>query len=160
MREIAAMGRILYRRTQPGTALVAIIGVASLVAGGAEVAQAHSPRSAAVVATFLIALAFVFATMTITVTTSHVEWELTFGLLRGRLSIAQIDAVSTARVTLLSGLGIRTNGRDWLWIVSGRDVVVLQRRDGRTIRLGSDDVDGVVAAVQAAIRNQTGRVDT
>jgi hypothetical protein len=59
--------------------------------------------------------------------------------------------VQVRTVPLISGLGIKTNGRDWLWIVSGRTGVQCTLRNGKRITLGSSDALNLTELVKAAI---------
>ncbi len=132
----------LYRRTQAGTAIVAFVLVA--LAGEAVLAWIHgwSPVLA-VVFVVLSACGITFSTMTIEVTDDGIAWWLTFGILRQRVSMPDIQSAVTRRVTLLNGLGIRTDGRNSLWIVGGSEAVELTLLDGRRIALGSPDAEQV-----------------
>ncbi len=50
--------------------------------------------------------------MTIAFSDAEVRWWLTFGLLRQRVAMSDIEFAVTERITLLNGLAIRTNGCD------------------------------------------------
>jgi hypothetical protein len=45
-------------------------------------------------------------------------------------------------------IGARTNNfRDWLWTVSGNNAVTFRFVNGRTLSLGTDDPDNLIAAI-------------
>jgi hypothetical protein len=140
---------IVYERTQQGTAIVAIV----LVVWAIEMflAVAHPSPVYLAASAILTAIAFVFSTMTIAVSRDTVSWWFTFGLLRQRLRISAIERATTARVTLLNGLGVRTDGRNWLWIVNGPDVVTCTLRDGRRISLGTADAPQLAGLINELI---------
>jgi hypothetical protein len=65
--------------------------------------------------------------------------------------MSEIRFATSTRVTLLNGLGIRTNGRDWLWIVSGTDTVTLELRNGKKIWLGSPEAQDLAVLIDGII---------
>ena len=78
------------------------------------------------IAAFFVCVGVVFSTMTIDVSDNAVEWWFTFGILRQRVSMSEIRFATSTRVTLLNGLGIRTNGKKiWLGSPEAQDLAVL-----------------------------------
>ena len=72
------------------------------------------------------------------------------GLFRNRLRYDQIVAFRAARSALIDGWGIhRLPGRGWIWNLWGFDCVAFDLRDGTKLRLGSDDVPGLLAHLEA-----------
>jgi hypothetical protein len=139
-----------YRRTQPGTgilvALLLVLGFLTFLSFGHPVTLASI-----LIPTFIICLGIVFSTMTIDVSDDAVEWWFTFGILRQRVAMAEIQFATSTRVTLWNGLGIRTNGRDWLWIVSGSNAVTLELRNGKKIGLGSPEAQDLAVLIDGII---------
>jgi hypothetical protein len=132
----------MYQKTQVGTAMLVVIAIAYAIEF--LVTVSNGPSSGVFVASIVLAcIGLVFSTMTIRVSTDGVEWWFTFGILRQRVSLAEIQFAVTKKVTLLNGLGIRTDGRNWLWIVNGTDAVQLDMRNGRRIMLGSPEAQTV-----------------
>ncbi len=144
------MNDVVYQKTQPGTAIVAaILGGLAIVA--LTMLQRGSSELLLAVGILLLVLMIAFSSLTIRVSRSGVEWWLSFGLLRQRIPLTDIDDVSGRKVTLLHGLGIRTpNFRDWMYIVSGSKAVDVRRRDGRHVVLGSSDPSAVMQAIDTA----------
>jgi hypothetical protein len=84
----------------------------------------------------LFVLGFVFATMTITVTSDRVEWCLNMGLFRQTILRPSIKNVSVINISLWNGLGIRTNNfRDYLWSIGGSSAIRLELDNGRKLAL-------------------------
>jgi hypothetical protein len=139
-----------YRRTQPGTgilvALLLVLGFLTFLSFGHPVTLAST-----LTPTIIICLGIVFSTMTIDVSDDAVEWWFTFGILRQRVAMAEIQFATSTRVTLWNGLGIRTNGRDWLWIVSGSNAVTLELRNGKKIGLGSPEAQDLAVLIDRII---------
>lgn len=94
-----------------------------------SVGRPTSPIAVGVTAILLI-VGIVFSTITISITDEHVEWWFTLGILRQKLALSQIEFAISEKVTLVNGLGVRTNGRNWLWIVNGSSVVSFNLKDG------------------------------
>jgi hypothetical protein len=144
---------VVYEKKQRGTGLLVALS-------GALVIEAVVARKAALqpgplaVAALLITCMGVFSSMTIRVTTTEVEWWLALPALRRRLLLADIAAARERSVPLITGFGIKTNGRDWTWIVSGRKAVELTLRNGRRVWLGSSDAQALAELINAAITSQ------
>ena len=144
------MSDVLYQKTQPGTTIVLGILGALVLTSVAAIQRGLWTQLVVTVIALLLLLA-VFSTLTIRVTPASIEWWLSFGVLRQRIPLADIDTVSSCKVTLLQGLGIRTNNfRDWMWNVSGTNAVDVRRSNGRHVVLGSPDAAGVIQAINAA----------
>jgi hypothetical protein len=92
--------------------------------------------------------AVIFSSMTIRIVGPNLEWSLGFGLFAKRFPLSDIASVDAVTLGPLAGLGARTNNfRDWLWIVSGSNAVTFRFVNGRTLSLGTDDPDNLIAAV-------------
>lgn len=71
-------------------------------------------------------------------------------LFRNRLRYDQITGFRAARSALIDGWGIhRLPGRGWIWNLWGFDCVAFDLKDGTTLRLGTDDVPGLLAHLEA-----------
>ena len=132
------MTSMAYKRTQPGTGMMVVVVLALALETLVSVGRPVSPITIAV-AVVLLSIGIVFSTMTIAVTDDSVEWWFTLGALRQRLPLREIESATSEKVKLVDGLGVRTNGRDRLWIVSGSYVISFALRDGRKISLGSPE---------------------
>jgi hypothetical protein len=127
-------------------ALLILLGFLTFVTFGHPVSLAST-----LIAALLVCVGIVFSTMTIDVSDDAVEWWFTFGLLRQRVAMSEIQFATSTRVSLLNGLGIRTNGRDWLWIVSGSNAVTLELRNGKKIGLGSPEAQDLAVLIDGII---------
>jgi hypothetical protein len=147
-----------YRHTQVGwtiivlvvAAVVAEILLVVVLAPGSTFALSLSGALAAILAVTLI----LFSTLTVTVDDGAVR--LAFGLeaLRREVSLDQIAEARRVRNAWYSGWGVRVipNGR--LYNVGGLDAVELQLDNGRVVRVGTDEPDVLLAAVQRALRER------
>jgi hypothetical protein len=63
---------------------------------------------------------------------------------------ADIEDVDVGRTVLLDGWGIHYSLRGgWVWNLWGRDCVVVRFRDGRTLRVGTNDAENLAAFLGA-----------
>jgi len=110
-----------------------------------------SPWPLAIVA-FTAAVAACFSTLRTRVDETGVSWEFGLGFPRGSLRFDEIEAVSLTKTTRGEGYGIHFTGRHgWLWNASGRDAVMIRKRNGAAITLGSDDALGLYEAIRSRL---------
>jgi hypothetical protein len=148
------MTRPLYLRTQPGTAIVLFILVALAVEGVVALRSRNGWSSTELFVAFVLTtIGVLFSKMTIAVFAERIEWWFAFGFLRQTIVTSRIDSAGTKRVSLLNGLGIRTDGRNWLWTVGGNAAVTFTLRDGRQVSLGSPDAPNVASIVNDLLRS-------
>lgn len=109
------------------------------------------------IVTPLLLLTFVaFDGLTIRVTRNELVWRFgRFGFPRGRVALADIVSVTATRTTFWEGWGIRLTRRGWLYNVSGHDAVLIQRRNGKTFLLGTDEPRKLKAALDRATEQVT-----
>ena len=69
-----------------------------------------------------------------------------------RIPYAGVTSVEAARSTLLDGWGIHwLPGRGWIYNLWGFDCVRM-RCDGKTLRIGTDDVEGLLSFLREKLR--------
>jgi len=139
-----------YQKTQVGTGMLTVIAI------GLAIELLLAAGKGPSLGLLLVALLFgciglIFSTMTIKVSQEGVEWWFTFKILHQRVALADIRSAETKRVNLLAGLGIRTDGTNWMWIVGGHDTVQLDMRSGRRIMLGSSEAQTVALFIDARL---------
>lgn len=99
---------------------------------------------------YLVGLSWVtvtFSMLTVLVDAEQIRVYFGRGWPRKTISRADIVSVHPVRNEWWHGLGIRWIRRGALWNVWGRDAAELQLRSGRAFRVGTDDVDALVAAL-------------
>jgi len=138
-----------YQHTQRGTLmLVVLIAGALLFAILAFLTAGGGRWAGAAVALGLLVLAWLFSSLTVSVSDSDVQWHFGPGLWRYRLPLADIVNVSIVRNSVLNGFGIRMRPGFRLYNVSGLDAVELQLKSGDIRRIGTDDARGLAAALR------------
>jgi hypothetical protein len=148
-----------YRHTQVGWTLIvllvaAVLAELTLVAFGAPqgtLALALSRAlSGALVAVVAVVLAL-FSTLTVAVDDRAVGLWFGFGFLRREVMLVDVVAARPVRSHWYAGWGVRVIPRGRLYKVGGRDAVELEMDNGRVARVGIDQPDALLAAVQAAL---------
>lgn len=107
----------------------------------------------ATVALVLMSLALMFTNLTVSDQGDYMV--LRFGILgvfRKRIAYSDITAFAPAKSSLIDGWGIHMiPGRGWTWNLWGFQCVQLTV-NGRTIRVGTDDVDGLIKFLTEKLR--------
>ena len=145
---------IRYSHTQIGWWGLAIMGfvVLCMLAIFGLIPEARErPQSGAVVVGLvtiaLVVAMIIFSTLTVRVTPDALVWRFGPGLLSRRIPLAEIASATPTRLPLLAGLGIHWIGRGWVYNVSGRDAVEVVRVNGKVTFIGTDDAEGLAAAI-------------
>lgn len=150
----ATSGQTLpYRHHQRGTPIAALLAVAELIL--IAIALSTSPTTATlillVVVTALLAILFIlFLRMTVEVDEQTIVVSLLLGAWRNRWRVSDLVAAELVPISLRFGLGVHGFRGDWMFNVSGRRGVRLSFADGRKVVIGSDDSDGLLAALRMA----------
>jgi hypothetical protein len=151
---VPQMRQAIYSRTQAVKVLWAIllpvtVGVAvSLLA---ERGAAAWPELAGLLAASA-ALMLVLGHFTVEVGEGRVEWR--YGVLgwpRWQAALDQITGVEITTSHAREGWGIRRTKTGMLYNAHGRQAVRLHLRDGRTLRLGSDEPERLAGFITARL---------
>jgi len=139
-----------YRHTQIGYVILASCGVAAilcLVIG----LRTGPPLIALVVAAVLAFAIILFVTLTVVVRQGAVEIRFGPGVLRKRFPLSEFTSVRVVRNKWYYGWGIRLIPGGWLYNVSGLDAVELVRKNGRVLRIGTDEPVELERAIREAV---------
>ena len=116
------------------------------------------PDASARLAAFAVAVAIcvAFIQLSTRVDPRGVSWAFTLGVPGGAIAFEEIADVLVTRTQWWEGFGIHWSWlHGWLWNVSGFQGVMIRKRDGRLITLGTDDPQGLYDAIRAALRGAT-----
>ena len=95
-------------------------------------------------------LAVLFSSLTIQVHDNRLSWYFGLGFWRKAIPLTDIERVTAIKSKWYWGYGIKYFGSGrWLYNVSGTDAVELQLRSHGWVRLGTDDVAGLVQALRS-----------
>jgi len=151
----------LYRHMQVGwTLIVLVVAVVlaelTIVAFGAPQRTLALALSGALVAVVAVMLAL-FSTLTVAVDDRAVRLWFGLGSLRREVMLADVTSARMVRNHWYAGWGVRIIPRGRLYNVGGLDAVELQMDNGRVVRVGTDQPDALLAAVDAALDREEGR---
>jgi hypothetical protein len=149
-------GRPLYEHTQIGWAMLgSLVFLVIFLATFPRLTGAGIPRGITGWLPYMEigvgGVVLLFSTLTVRVYRDRLRWHFGPGVFRFQIEIKGIEAASPDTVPMSAGFGIHLTKRGWLHNVSGRKVVVVKRKDGRSTLLGSDEPERLVAALNRAI---------
>jgi hypothetical protein len=139
-----------YRHTQRGTWIVVLC--LAFAALDAAIAWRNGQWLPAVVLVVLIAVAILFSSLTVEVSDNELRWYFGPGFWSYRLPLDEIETIATVRNHWWNGFGIRVAADFRLYNVSGLDAVELRLRSNEIRRIGTDDPQGLAAALKSAAR--------
>jgi hypothetical protein len=140
----------MYRHRQIGYLPIALGVLLAITLGG--VAWRRSPMIGAGVVLVIVLGPLLFASLTITIRDGMLASHFGFGFWPERYPLAEISDASLATSSWAEGWGIRVTPDGMLYNVSGTRGVEVRLRSGTRFRLGSDEPDVLLRALQAAIR--------
>jgi hypothetical protein len=138
---------ILYHHTQRGTLVLGACLAAASVAG-VEV-WSHGRWFMTIIPIGLLGVAWLFSSLTIEVNERELRWHFGPGLWTYRLPRNEIETVQIVRNHWWNGFGIRMRPGFRLYNVSRLDAVELRLKSGDVRRIGSDDPQGLTAALKS-----------
>lgn len=144
-----------YEKRQRGSLIVFVLSLL-LVAGVFFLRDALVPglTLAAVVALFLAS----FGSLTVRVDEGAVKLRFGVGLIRRTIPLGRIQAAARVRNRWWYGWGIHLTPHGWLWNVAGLDAVELRLEEGKVFRIGTDDPEGLEAALSTHLSQEIGHV--
>jgi protein-S-isoprenylcysteine O-methyltransferase Ste14 len=138
-----------YRHTQPGWVVVAVLAVVVFVVAISLPREAMG--AAAFVPFALLGLVLLlFLALTVEVDLEALRVWFGPGVIRKRIPLAELRSWRAVRNPWYCGWGIRLGPRGVLWNVSGFDAVELDLPGGRHFRIGTDEPEALVRAINQA----------
>jgi hypothetical protein len=139
-----------YRHTQRGDVTLTTCLAIGVLAAAAMWQTAKTPLIFTLVT--LIAVAVVFHALTVEISDGELRWHFGPGFWTYRLPLDEIRSVTIVRNSWWNGFGIRKAPGFSLYNVSGLDAVELALKSGDIRRIGTDDPQGLAAALKATTR--------
>ena len=140
----------IYRHTQAGKTIwlfpiIAFIGsiVAVAFAGVAIM------MIVAITGLFLFLIGWILGSLTVAIAGGNLSWWFGPGFWKKRVAIDEIESCEAVRNRWWWGWGIRYYGKGWLYNVSGLDAVEMTLKTGKSIRIGTDEPEALVAAIRS-----------
>jgi hypothetical protein len=140
-----------YRHRQSGFAILLVcLAVGAL--GAAITWRTGQMMPMVVMLIIVVAVTLVFHSLTVEVEGNELRWYFGPGFWTYRLALDEIRSVAVVRNHWWSEFGIRMRPGFRLYNVSGLDAVELQLKSGDIRRIGTDDPEGLAAALQSTPR--------
>ena len=140
-----------YRHTQSGKTILMFLGVAL---AGALVALMMSGGVATWILVpvigLLVVVGWLFSSLTVSIEGEAVSWWFGPGFWRKRIAVDQIQSFARVENRWWWGWGIRYYGKGWLYNVAGLDAVELFLKNDKHVRIGTDEPDALVEALNQA----------
>ena len=100
------------------------------------------------IALLLLAVALGFGTLSTRVTDAGISWAYTLGWPGQAISLADVAKAEVTTTTFWEGWGIHwTIWHGWLWNAAGYGAVMIHRRSGGVVTVGTDDPQGLYEAI-------------
>jgi hypothetical protein len=139
-----------YKHTQVGFVTIIALSAAILFVLYLTVVTSFNPVTVAVLVVLLVCLG-IFATLTVEVGDRVVEVRFGTGVVRKGFPLQDIEACRAVRNRWYYGWGIHLTPRGWVFNVSGLSAVELRMKNGRRYRIGTDDPEGLVRAIEEGL---------
>jgi hypothetical protein len=136
-----------YQHTQFGSTIVVALGAIGLSIL-LSAAFWRYPANLWWTGALLLVGAGLFSTLTITIDNGMLRASFGPGLIRKKVSLAEIASVRPIPVRWWYGWGIHLTPHGWLYNVSGWDAVEITLRNGRRFCLGTDEPQELQAAIR------------
>jgi hypothetical protein len=139
----------MYHHTQIGYLTLIVVLVAAL---GIAVSLPSEVRPVSLgVAALLVTIAVLFSTLTVEVGDGELRFHFGPGFWTKRVALSEVAAATPTNSSWWEGWGIRFTLRGMLYNVSGTDAVEIELRSGRRFRIGTDEPEALVQAIQTAM---------
>lgn len=139
----------VYHHTQVGWLTLAVLGMCAL---GAVLTGVYGEKLArwigGSVGVVLVGAAVVFSTLTVRVDDESLTWWFGPGWWTYSIETDRIEDVEVVRTSVAEGWGIRYTPKGRLYNVSGRRAVGIRTSDGAFVRVGTDEPEALLEAIQ------------
>jgi len=98
---------------------------------------------AAIVLFVLAICLYLFHSLTIEIDDNNLRFYFAHGFWKKNISLEEIDRIEIVKNHWYYGWGIKLMPHGWLYNVSGLKAIEIQKKNGRMIRIGSDEPEKV-----------------
>lgn len=141
---------IQYKHTQIGYLLLTLYSIVVLFLGYFNIMANFHPLPLIALIIVLIVLG-IFSRLTVTVDDQIIKVQFGMKIVRKTFPLREIETYRVVRNPWYYGWGIRFTPRGWLFNVSGFSAIELRMKNGKRYRIGTDDPDNLVKAVDEAL---------
>jgi hypothetical protein len=139
-----------YEHSQTGWFVIPVLAfftVVAFIVASDEQVQVVAVVTIIVIMVAVLVLGVALSRLDVTVTDDQVVAAFGFGKPRRAFDLADIKEVRAVRNSWWNGWGVRRIRNGWMYNVWGLDAVQLELRSGTSFRIGTDDPDGLEAAL-------------
>jgi hypothetical protein len=147
------MSETIYYCRQRATVILASLAAGVLVVAAAALVSHPGVWAIGVV---LLAVGYLFSSLTILVDEEAVRWYFGPGFWRSSVKLSEIESVGPVRNRWWYGWGIRYTPHGWLYNVAGLDAVEFRLTSGRKFRLGTEEPEQLARTVESALPSNRG----
>jgi hypothetical protein len=141
-----------YHHTQWGSLILLICLAIAVIA--AAILWLTGTRAMLFTLFIVGGLAILFCALTVDISGNELRWYFGPGFWSYRLALDDIQSVAVVRNHWWNGWGIRAAPGFTLYNVSGLDAVELKLKSGEIRRIGTDDPQGLAAALTAQMQSK------
>ena len=124
--------------------MISLMGIAVFYSNG------FRPMSMAIFAVLLVPIViihYIASWLTIEVSGSELHWHFGLGLCHKRISLTEIAGLARVHLPWWYGIGVKYTPRAWVYLVSPGEGIEITLTNGKAVRIGTDDADGLLAAL-------------
>lgn len=140
----------IYKHTQVGWIILIAMTPVIMVLGFRAVVSPAPPITFTALGLLIVLL--LFGSLTVTADNREVSLYFGPGLIRKRYPLSEIGSISQVRNPWYCGWGIRWFGKGWLYNVSGLDAIELRLKNGKQIRIGTDEPERLLQFLSSRIK--------
>ncbi len=141
----------MYKHTQVGMFVVALLGAAIFFVGYFSGAADASWASIFILSTILFFSIILFFKLTVVGNKDFIEIKFGIGLIKKKFHFKEIKSCKIVRNKWWYGYGIRKSSRGWLFNISGLDAVELSMKNEKVYRIGTDEPQKLSEFIQKSI---------
>ena len=139
-----------YKHTQIGYSLINSYTFVFLVIGVINIVTGFSPLALFALIFILLTIS-TFAALTVTVNKKVISLRFGVGIIRKQFQLADVERYQAVKNPWYYLLGIRYTPRGWLFGVSGNSAVELEMKNGKYYRIGTDEPEKLMKALDRTI---------
>ncbi len=139
-----------YKHTQIGAISVTSLALAIVMTAAVFVGIPEGRIITGPVFVLLVLALVLFYALTVEVSSDELLLEFGIGIIRKSIRVTDIRDARVVRNKWYYGWGIRPTPYGWLWNASGLDAVELEFDGGKKFRIGTNEPQVLLAAIQGA----------
>jgi hypothetical protein len=140
-----------YKHTQIGYLLIIVFSVVILLIGNLVIDTDFNPGTVLLLV-FMVLCLGTFATLTVEVDDQSINLRFGIGLLRKHFLLQNVEASRPVKNPLYYAWGIHAIPGGWVFNVSGLQAIELQMKNGRRYRIGTDDAQSLMNAIETNLQ--------